>query len=661
MSVILAVIGGESAAFDDASLYRALTAMRASSDDRFAIWRGTGATLAVARHAWEMSPSFSGDALVVTDGDLAVVADASVYYCDDLRAALARAHVGLTGTSASHLILAAYRAWGADCAAHLEGDFSFVIWDALTHTVVAARDFSGKRTLYYSERSSGGSGNETLVLASTAGGALALPGANAALDFTVIAETAAGLWGGSAETCYEAVRVLQGGQTLARMDDAPMRLLRHWSPPAASTREAPPFEEAAIELRKLLVRAASERLDTEADTSIWLSGGWDSPAVFAAGASALDAQHSTHRLLPVSISYPEGDPGREDELIREIAARWSADVHWLDIRSIPFFDNPAERAAVRDEPFAHPFEMWHRSLARGTRATNSRVALEGVGGDQLFQVSEVYLADLLRTGRLTTLAREWKSKGMSGSGFRNFFRWAIQPNLPHLALSAARVLRNGRPLLSYLERSLPPWIDSRFARVHSLEERDRLNAPRITRGARADRETAWYLSHQYFPRVFGAVSTFAKDEGVEIRSPLYDKRVIELALTRPREERSSGAETKKLLRAAMRGLLPDSILAPRTKRTGVTEGYFARSMREQLPVMVDAFFEHSLLEAAGVIDALTFRRAVGEYARSVQSNFSASLYFTLQTELWLRSHVGAGTSSALKETPSLRTAVRAEQ
>jgi len=383
--------------------------------------------------------------------------------------------------------------------------------------VVAARDFSGKRTLFYSHRDRGGSNTSTLVFASTAVGPLTLPGANTALNLTVIAETAAGLWGGSAETCYESVRVLQGGETLARIDGAPLRLHRHWDPPAASTRNAPPFEEAAIELRKLLVRAVTERLDSEGDTSIWLSGGWDSPAVFAAGASALDAAHSPRKLLPVSISYPEGDPGREDELIREIAARWSAEVHWLDIRDIPFFDHPGERAAARDEPFAHPFEMWHRSLARGTRATNSRVALEGVGGDQLFQVSEVYLADLLRTGRLPELAREWKAKGMSGSGFRNFFRWAIQPNLPRPALSVARALRGGRPLLSYLERSLPPWIDSRFARAHSLADRDRLHAPRISRGTRADRETSWYLSHQYFPRVFGAVSTFAKDEGVEIR------------------------------------------------------------------------------------------------------------------------------------------------
>ena len=37
----------------------------------------------------------------------------------------------------------------------------------------------------------------------------------------------------------------------------------------------------------------------------------------------------------------------------------------------------------------------------------------------------------------------------------------------------------------------------------------------------------------------------------------------------------------------------------------------------------------------------SFGRAVREYARGVQSNFSVSLYFTLQTELWLRTHVAS--------------------
>ena len=657
MSVILAVIGDDSAAIDDASIRRALTSMHTSPDDRVAIWRGAGATLAVARQPWELTPSMSGDALVVTDGAIAVAADASIYYRDDLRAALARARVAATGETASHLILAAYRAWGADCAAHLEGDFSFVIWDGGEKRVVAARDFSGKRTLYHSTFTSG-IANGSLVLASTAGGALALPGANASLNLAAIAETAAGLWGGSSETAYVAVRVLLGAQTLTLERGAQMRLHQHWTPPRASTRGSPPFEEAAIELRKLLTRAVTERLDAEGDTTIWLSGGWDSPAVFAAGANALDTSNSLHKLLPVSISYPEGDQGREDELIRDIASRWNANVHWLDIQNIPFFDHPEERAKTRDEPFAHPFEMWHRSLARGTRATHSRVALEGVGGDQLFQVSEVFLADLLRTGRFAELAREWKAKGMSGSGFRTFFRWAIQPNLSRPTLALAQLARGGRPLVGYLERALPPWISQQFARDHALDTRDRLYAPRVAHRNRSDRETAWYLSHQYFPRIFGATSNFALEEGVEIRSPLYDKRIIEFALTRPREERSEGTETKRLLRASIRGLLPDSILQPRAKRTGETGGYFTRSMRRQLPAIVESVFEHSILAHAGVIDAMVYQQSVVDYARGVQSNFAVALYFTLQTELWLRSHSNNGTASASNTLSSKRAAVR---
>jgi asparagine synthase (glutamine-hydrolysing) len=499
--------------------------------------------------------------------------------------------------------------------------------------------------------------NGALVLASTAGGPLALPGASPALNLTVIAETAAGLWGGSAETCYESVQSLLGGWTLVQRDGTTPQLRRHWSLPLASTRGTPPFEEAARELRELLTRAVTERLDRGADSSMWLSGGWDSPAVFAAGANALASSGSGTALRPVSISYPKGDPGREDELIREIAARWNAPVHWLDIQDIPIFDQPVERAAARDEPFAHPFEMWHRSLARGARATDCRVALEGVGGDQLFQVSEVFLADLLRTGRWMELAREWKAKGMSGSGFRNFFRWTIQPNLPRPALALAALVRGGRPLVGYLERTLPPWMDGKFARDHELDSRDRVHGPRLPRGSRAAQEMAWYLSNQYFARVFGCVSTFAREEGVEIRSPLYDRRVIEFALTRPRWERSSGRETKTLLRAAMHGLLPDNVLRTRATRTGVTGGYFTRSMREHLPAIVDEFFDNSVLAQFGVIDALHFRRSVNEYARGVESNFAASLYFTLQTELWLRSHVGDGTSRALIRLSSFQATV----
>jgi len=218
-------------------------------------------------------------------------------------------------------------------------------------------------------------------------------------------------------------------------------------------------------------------------------------------------------------------------------------------------------------------------------------------------------------------------------------------------------VRGGRPLVGYLERTLPPWIDGKFARDHELDSRDRVYGPRLPRGSRADQEMAWYLSNQYFARIFGCVSTFAREEGVEIRSPLYDRRVIDFALTRPRRERSTGRETKTLLRAAMKGLLPDNVLQTRTVRTGVTGGYFARSMRERLPAMVDEMFGTSALAELGVIDARAYRQAVSAYARGMESNFAVPLYLTLQTELWLRAHSGDGTSRALKGSSSFQAAL----
>src|SRR5690606_8178135 len=102
--------------------------------------------------------------------------------------------------------------------------------------------------------------------------------------------------------------------------------------------------------------------------------------------------------------------------------------------------------------------------------------------------------------------------------------------------------------------------------------------------------------------------------GVEVRSPLSDRRVIEFALSRPWWERSSGRETKRLLRRAMRGLLPDEVLAPRRHRTGVTGGYSHRWMVDVFPGMLEQTMRTPmLLEELGLIRSDELRRACAAY------------------------------------------------
>ena len=633
MSAIVGAFARDGGQLPDLPADDLLRAMRTRGGQHRSAWKARGVMLAVVRDGWETGATCAGSAAVASDDRYAVVSDASIYYRADLCRRLEAAGTRPRSDMPADLILAAYRAWGDRCTEHLEGDFAFLVWDRQAQTVFCARDFGGKRPIFYADVAG------TLVIASTLGGVLAWPGCPDDIDVASVGECVAGFFADADRTCYRAIRSLRAGFSLTRTALSPVRTWRHWEPPPFESGTRTSFAAAAEELHALISDSVNERSAGAGPTSIWLSGGWDSTAVFGIGQKVMRSARGRPDLRPVSISYPLGDPGREDEIIEAVTSYWNVGVHWLDIARIPLLDVPAERAAVRDEPFAHAFEMWNRALARGSRAVGSRIALEGNGGDQLFQVSPVHLADLLRRGRLTTLAREWRTKGLAGTGFRNFFRWAVQPLLDPSMLSAARVIRGGRPLVGYLERPAPPWVPERFLRAHGLAERERDHTPDRLGGSRSAYEARWYLTHGYFSKVFGVVAGLALEEGVEIRSPLFDQRVIRLAATRPWWERASGAETKSLLRKSATGVLPDHVLAPRPHRTGTTGRYFATGMRGAGERLFADAFRAPLLADLGVVDPDALRRTASEYLRGHHPSWGVNLFLTMQAELWLRSRL----------------------
>jgi asparagine synthase (glutamine-hydrolysing) len=144
--------------------------------------------------------------------------------------------------------------------------------------------------------------------------------------------------------------------------------------------------------------------------------------------------------------------------------------------------------------------------------------------------------------------------------------------------------------------------------------------------------------------VLAAVAEHALEEGVELRSPLFDNRVVAFAAARPREDRARGAETKRLLRAAMRGALPDALLAPRARRTGMPGAYLARSLRATHASEIERLLAAPLaLAEAGVLDGAAFRGAWARYQRGDNSVPALHLLLTLHAELWMRAHGAAGT------------------
>jgi asparagine synthetase B (glutamine-hydrolysing) len=265
------------------------------------------------------------------------------------------------------------------------------------------------------------------------------------------------------------------------------------------------------------------------------------------------------------------------------------------------------------------------------------VALDGYGGDFLFQVSQGYLSDLMARGRVTRALRDWRAMDVGKEGLRGFFHYGVQPLLPRWGARALTAARGGRSLRAAMEPATPPWIHQRFVREHALAERFALLGPGAQAGPTAvERETQFYLSHQFFARVNSRMSGFALDEGVEVRSPLLDHRVVRFALARPREERNNAGDQKRLLRAAMRGLLPESVLAGRRAKTGTLTSYFAQHMRSDGLELLAQLLPAPTLADAGIIEPSELERAVVRYRAEGDSYpYAESLYCTLQAESWL--------------------------
>src|SRR5690606_18689560 len=133
-------------------------------------------------------------------------------------------------------------------------------------------------------------------------------------------------------------------------------------------------------------------------------------------------------------SYPPGDRGREDESILTIAAHHGQSVSWASVEEAPLVEaEPIAESAGFEQPFVHPYRIWNRRLAEVTRSAGASVALDGAGGDQLFGLTPVFLAELLRRGRLVSAVREAARHGTTGGSLRSsmmaWWMWGVRPVL----------------------------------------------------------------------------------------------------------------------------------------------------------------------------------------------------------------------------------------
>lgn len=621
MSAIAGVFG-PAAQSSAAALSDMLAAMKSRAEGTPELFHSSGAHVVAARHDWEEKAGGWSGPLVAENEEWVVAADAALYYVADLRRKLrARASV-----NSAQLLLLALRQWGPRFADHIEGDYSIIAFERRRNRVLLARDFGGRRNLAYSVR------GRTLVVATSPVGVVRHPEVSGDYDATFITLSAAGVEAHGTRTAFRHVAFVGGGSTLS-FEDGRITEVHRWSPPAfGSGWDSELSASAAEELRAAIEAATRERMAPTGPSTIWMSGGWDSTSVFASGRSSLlRDNHGGQRLLPVSMTYQAGDLGNEETHIRAVAELWDAPVRWIDAEQIPLFGGE-ERAQVRDDPMPQPFESQVRAMAQVTRELGSRVALDGFGGDHIFDVSSASIvADHLFYGRWSQL---WESFRRWGASNREFVRSCVLLHLTPGSLEWIGAIR-GRPLRGYWDRTVPMWILASQDVLRELSP----ELERLPGEGAAEYTSRLGIHDSLIPRALSWNHLFGLDEGIHVRSPLFDNRVIALSAPRPLSDRGGGGDSKRLLRRAMTGILPDSVLAPRNRKTGTPVGYFNRQLSASLTAEVDIYFRdrQSNLERLGLLNRSLLESAVEEYSRSGLHGLGAILHRTLETERWLAS------------------------
>ena len=245
-----------------------------------------------------------------------------------------------------------------------------------------------------------------------------------------------------------------------------------------------------------------------------------------------------------------------------------------------------------------------------------------MSGDHLFGGNVFAYPDLLLTGRWLELARQ------------------IRYHLPRssMKLSLSQIIR--RMILSptreaYLpgSKSKPPppapWLRPPYTELYQTE----LNRPPERHWMLPGRLGRFrMLSHPSLPRQVEAINRQAERNAVEFRHPLLDHRMIEFALSLPTDQTFRASQRKIIVRNAMRGLLPSSVIDMWDKI--MPSAIFHRGLREREPAKAWPLMTQMRAAEMGFVDEQKLRAAYQDYLDGKTDD--TLFWHTLTLEDWLR-------------------------
>ena len=181
----------------------------------------------------------------------------------------------------------------------------------------------------------------------------------------------------SAEGFFEGIESVPRA-TFMRIDArGRVRKVVYWSPDFEAD-ETMTFDEAVVQIRRRIVDSMRLRLRADVPCAFLLSSGVDSNALLGAAAQSLGANAHAFTLLDHDERYDER------LMVREAVRGHGCDHHELVIDSGDFLSDLRQLVHHHDAPVLTVTYFVHWKLLREVAACGYRIAISGIGADELF-------------------------------------------------------------------------------------------------------------------------------------------------------------------------------------------------------------------------------------------------------------------------------------
>ena len=457
--------------------------------------------------------------MATADGRFRIIFNGEIYNYRGLQRVVADRGHRLETSSDTEVLLHLYREFGHDMLPMLRGMFTFAIWDDLEKTLFLARDAFGIKPLYYEDNGSVFRFASQVKALVKGGGIDTTPSAAGHTGFF--------LWGHLPDpyTLYKSVKAVPAGSSVLVTSEGARPPRRFFSIRDEFERVKQPSSQVAAaevleSVHAALKDSVSHHLVSDVPVGVFLSSGLDSTTI-----TALASETGIFdRLHTLTLGFKEYKGGINDEVpLARLAAEACGTRHTTSWISREDFERelPSLIEAM-DQPTIDGVNTYF--VSKAAAASGMKVALSGLGGDELFRGYPSFKEIPKLVGAMSPFR-----KTSIGRAFRRISSPLIRPlTSPKFAglveyggdYAGAYLLRRGL----FMPWELPEVLDPAVAN-EGLQELDSLLNLRETYSEKLSPtqrvsalELSWYMKNQLLRDSDWA----GMAHSVEIRVPFVD-------------------------------------------------------------------------------------------------------------------------------------------